>query len=821
MTAVLLWYLTAAPYFLLDIDTVFNISYDELPDALKIAFCFLPNTAISFGILIITRWERMNLGLNLTTACQSVSIYDNLTIIMIIGIFFGEAFLLFLITVCVESMLPGKYSVAKPWYSIFTKNYWAKPINQNQQAASRKLNSNAMDIEDVPLNLPIGIKVQNLTKTFASGEVAVRNLSLNIYQNQITCMLGQNGSGKTSTILMLTGMMQPTSGTAFIDGYNIGTDMDLIRKSMGFCPQHNILFEYLTVKEHILFYSYLRGLNKEAAEREVQKYVPTLNLQGKMNELASTLSGGMKRILSAVIALCGHTTVVLLDEPTSGMDPSTRQAFWNILLAEKTDRTILLTTHYMDEADAFSDRIVILANGSLQCDGSSFNLKQRFEPGYYLTMEKNNGCDSNAVTKQLQSFFAHLQIESETTKSLSYILPAEKAHLFKRMFLELEKNASRLKLRSYGVTSSSIKDVFSNVVTPQSTGAPSQKPLSFYNAANTSTDDRQHLLLRGPALLFSQSVALFKKRFLCSLRTWRSLCCYKLIVILLMMIVVFQSAISSYIKVQPNSELYPSLDSYKLPILIANNDSQGSQLSSDYYESYVKTLENVSASVWDIDGLPDFFNYAVNVSEKLPREYRFQLIGGCSFTKDYRRIRYNPQALHTAPLAFDLLADAVIKSRICQNCSVRTINKPFKYMPSTASTNASIKKYGFTLAIIIGIVIGIVSASYISFYIQERSSKSKFLQYVCGANLHIFWIISILWDLLMISITISLIILIVALGQNPNWSTSYELSMVFAILLAFHFCIIPVYAILSSLFTDPGMGVYIASLANITIGKDV
>lgn len=361
VAAVLLWYLTAAPFFMLNIDTLYNISYDELSDSVKLLFCFLPNTALSFGIFIITRWERMNVGLKRTTFWQSASI-DILSIGNILAIFIGEAILLFLITLYVESIFPSEYGVTKPWYFIFTREYWVKSSKQNKRKKNRR---KLMDIENGALNLPIGVNVQNLTKRFANDEVAVNNLSLNIYENQITCVLGQSGSGKTSTLMMLTGMMEPTSGKAFINWRNIRTDLDLIRKSMGFCAQHNILFDDLTAKEHILFHSHLRGLDRDAAEAEVQKYVPMLNLKEKINALTSTLSNGMKRKLSTVIALCGQTKVVILDEPMNGMDPATRRAVWEILLTEKKGRTILLTTHFIDEADVFGDRIVILADGKL------------------------------------------------------------------------------------------------------------------------------------------------------------------------------------------------------------------------------------------------------------------------------------------------------------------------------------------------------------------------------------------------------------------------------------------------------------------------
>lgn len=155
--------------------------------------------------------------------------------------------------------------------------------------------------------------------------------------------------GKTTTMSMLTGMMVPTSGSAIINGHDIRHDINGVRASLGLCPQHNILFDELTVKEHIEFFSQLKGLNNMEVKEEVDKFVKLIDLMPKINSLSKTLSGGMKRKLCVCIALCGRSKVVLLDEPTSGMDPASRRALWDMLREEKRGRTLLLSTHFMDE----------------------------------------------------------------------------------------------------------------------------------------------------------------------------------------------------------------------------------------------------------------------------------------------------------------------------------------------------------------------------------------------------------------------------------------------------------------------------------------
>lgn len=144
-----------------------------------------------------------------------------------------------------------------------------------------------------------------------------------------------------------------------------------VRGSMGLCPQYDVLFDEMTVEEHLKFFCGLKGYPEHLIDSEIDRLLHELSLDDKKRSPASTLSGGMKRKLSVAIALCADSKVVMLDEPTSGMDPAARRSTWDLLQKEKKDRTILLTTQFMDEADLLGDRIAIMAAGQIQCCGIS------------------------------------------------------------------------------------------------------------------------------------------------------------------------------------------------------------------------------------------------------------------------------------------------------------------------------------------------------------------------------------------------------------------------------------------------------------------
>lgn len=222
-------------------------------------------------------------------------------------------------------------------------------------------------------------------------------VNLKMYQDQIFVMLGHNGAGKTTTINMLTGLFEQSHGTAELFGIDMFNDMSSVRQIMGVCPQHDILFELLTVEEHMSIFYDFKGGDPKLKKQEIEKLMRDVGVYEERNKKAKELSGGNKRKLSVAIALCGHSKFVLLDEPTSGLDLSARRRLWNMLKEQKKDRIIILTTHYMDEADILGDRIGIMKSGKLTALGSPIFLKSTFGAGYNLICVKNDSEPNRSI----------------------------------------------------------------------------------------------------------------------------------------------------------------------------------------------------------------------------------------------------------------------------------------------------------------------------------------------------------------------------------------------------------------------------------------
>ena len=246
------------------------------------------------------------------------------------------------------------------------------------------------------------LKIDNLQKEYENGFKAVNGLNVKMYTDQIFCLLGHNGAGKTTTISMLTGLIHSSGGSVSLFGDDVFQDMDTARKTMGVCPQHDVLFDLLTPEEHMDIFYEFKGADKSNKKQEIKSLLEDIGVADKGKNLAYQLSGGNKRKLSVAIALCGGSKFVLLDEPTSGLDLQARRQLWNMLRNEKKDRIILLTTHYMDEADILGDRIGIMTAGRMTCLGSSMFLKNRFGVGYVMTIVKTNPLNNTTIMPYLQ-----------------------------------------------------------------------------------------------------------------------------------------------------------------------------------------------------------------------------------------------------------------------------------------------------------------------------------------------------------------------------------------------------------------------------------
>lgn len=230
------------------------------------------------------------------------------------------------------------------------------------------------------------IRTDNLTRQYKT-RLAVDRLNLSADQGAFLSLLGQNGAGKTTTVKMLCCLLAPTSGDAHLLGESIRAHPDAVKRRINLSPQETAVALNLTVRENLEFIARLYGADRRAAREKAAEYIALLGLEGHARDRAKVLSGGMQRRLSIAMALITGPEILFLDEPTLGLDVRARRDLWKLIAGLKDRVTIVLTTHYMEEAEALSDQVAILHKGRLVAQGTPRALMDRtgcatFEDAY-------------------------------------------------------------------------------------------------------------------------------------------------------------------------------------------------------------------------------------------------------------------------------------------------------------------------------------------------------------------------------------------------------------------------------------------------------
>ena len=381
------------------------------------------------------------------------------------------------------------------------------PLNPNQLANVRLQDAEMKLIRNGQMEVPAlshqedhgRVVISGLNKVY-DGKGVVNDLNLTIYQNEILVLLGHNGAGKTTTLNMLTGLVQATQGTAVAHNIcpetrevDLFKDYQNIADFIGLCPQNDVLFTMMTVRENLLFYCKLK--NVENMDTVIDETLEKFNLTAKQTAFAGKISGGQKRKLQLAIALLGNSRIVLLDEPTSGMDPTARRETWEIIKQAKQGKIIILTTHYMDEAEFLADRVAVISRGVLKNCGTTSFLKRAYGQSFYLEVEPlNDGSRENQELLQLLTGFNDRynenhqgdgRIEEEVKRSESHesVGPMHNAYKpieyhvdeanhvvyklghylvanFGEIFREIDANPENFGIKSYTIKNMTLEQVF-------------------------------------------------------------------------------------------------------------------------------------------------------------------------------------------------------------------------------------------------------------------------------------------------------------------------------------------------------------------------
>jgi len=230
---------------------------------------------------------------------------------------------------------------------------------------------------------PLAIEVVGLTKTFGGNTPALRGVDFSVPAGTVCGLLGHNGAGKTTTINILSTLIRPTSGRAFVSGYDVVRQPAQVRASIGIAGQFTGMDPFLTGRENLVLFGRLRGLRRRQAKVRAEELIEQFDLVAAADRRVSTYSGGMRRRVDLASALVVLPKVLFLDEPTTGLDPRSRRAMWSLVSSLALQGvTVLLTTQYLEEADVLSDSVVVIDHGQVIASGTAEDLKRRVGTSY-------------------------------------------------------------------------------------------------------------------------------------------------------------------------------------------------------------------------------------------------------------------------------------------------------------------------------------------------------------------------------------------------------------------------------------------------------
>ncbi|NXK49651.1 ABCA5 protein, partial [Chauna torquata] len=296
-------------------------------------------------------------------------------------------------------------------------------------------------------------------------KVATKHVSLCVRKGEILGLLGPNGAGKSTLISMLVGEVEPTSGQVLMGDYSGGNNEDDSVKFVGYCPQTNPLWPDITLQEHFEIYGAIKGMSQTDVKEVIKRISSALDLKDHLQKTTKKLGVGLKRKLCFALSMLGSPRVTLLDEPSTGMDPKAKQHMWRAIRAafKNKERAAILTTHYMEEADAVCDRVAILVAGQLRCIGTVQHLKSKFGRGYFLEMKLKETADEQQVEylqRQILHIFPNANRQESFASILAYKIPREDVQSLSHSFSKLEEVKHAFNIEEYSFSQATLEQVF-------------------------------------------------------------------------------------------------------------------------------------------------------------------------------------------------------------------------------------------------------------------------------------------------------------------------------------------------------------------------
>ncbi|KAH7970138.1 hypothetical protein HPB49_000075 [Dermacentor silvarum] len=736
--------------------------------ASKIITSVSPGMGLHWAFMVIERFERFRGGVNWSNMREYDSTLDNVSLSELLVVNVCTCFLMVFLIWYTDNIIPWGPGIHKPPWFPFLRSYWlpqpARNVRIRQSADPTLFESDPQDVNPA-------IQVISLKKFYRN--FLLQHINLKIYRHQITVLTGPAGSGKSTMIKMITGLVPPSSGVIIVDNYDVVLHTEEARERIAYCPADNVLFDELTVEEHLIFFAMLKGLSTSRIRLEINLLLTDIQMSAYLSYRPSTMSDGMKRLLCVAITLlvASKCKIMIFDEPTATMDPHSQREVWELLLKARRHCCILLTTQNLREADVLGDKVGIMNKGLLWCTGSPGFLRERFRAGYNIRIAKEPGCDTAAVESLLRRHIAHAVVKNDSNTEAEFAMGANPGNRrLTAMFKELDRERRNLKIGAMSVAMSSLDEVLDKVVhdpTFQSgieTGTPVHTENEPVYKATKEPDSRT---------CARQLAWLLKKRFYIWLRDWHPPVVRWVVPVCVLLLATHLQRLFSEDDFV-SSDFYKDRLQYTIRALhvpsplnfISTNRSRGDPVVRHLRKLFA---EEDIRSVYI--GSDHTSSRLLDYAEENPRIYNYRMLFGVVFMANRTpTLWYNGQCPHAAPLLVNLYHSALLRN-ITDHPAARfvLINHPYSNETGRHRGGADEKQdlqqvlqsklffAGIPLnadALVVEVLMGIFmplalcfhAASFVVFPITEMCSEFKHLQLMTGVSGIVYWLSNFIFD---------------------------------------------------------------------------
>ena len=775
--------------------------------AAKIGLSLFPQVCLNNGILLFSKFQY---HFRTFKDREFFEIYTTFSVGLMYIMFVVDFFLFLFLGFYLNNVLPHDFGIRKPLYFIFTSDFWCsnkKRNNDEKKLIDKKLEENAeednkenyvvygskddiikdevdeklygdspnFESEEIYKNRNKNddkLKIRNIVKMFGDGKIAVNGVNLNFYKDEIFALLGHNGAGKTTLISMLTGMYEATKGTAIYEGVNIldSMNMEIFREKLGICPQHDILFEDLTIREHLEMFSIFKGVESTEVDNEVNKTLHDFQLEDIQYMLAKNLSAGQRRKLSISISLIGGSKVIFLDEPSSGMDITSRRNLWEILKRQTDGKIIILTTHYMEEASVLGKRIGIINAGKMKCIGSPLFLIEKYGKFMSLNVTKEEDCDSNTIIEFIKNNAEDIEYEA-LSEEIMFRIPIKNENSGKKtnfdlksFFTKFDDNVKKLRIKSYSVSMPTLEDVFLNVAAEDNNNIKSKEELEqqqendkiLYNS-NLRED-----YTKNSKFLNDFKISM-KRRYLITIRDIKGFLMEILCPIILTLFGLLLSKIEIGYKSGPVEVSFEELG--KQNIIYSSYDDTNINLNDFILENIPSTkIEGLTFDNFPDkkDAVKEYINKIYEIQKDTEDSSKKEvdmasddytgyfgslfMLGVDNSNKKYEFIiALNARVRQGLPIYSYYFLKHILEKACGKKLSITFTHYP---LPMTHDLSES-KSFGNKIAIVLflAIALALIPANFITIFVKERANNSKHLMRISGINITSYWIVNYIFEL--------------------------------------------------------------------------